>query len=236
MAPQRAAEPYQAQVPYPPQDLFRAPQPGQAPASHPTQEPYPAQGLYRPAEQTRATDPFQAAEPTQVAHLYPAADPYLETEPPEAPGARRAAPLAEEEEAVEADVTSFPGAVGWTIAGTILPGLGFLRAKRWGEGIMTLIFFLAIVGGVGYLAYQRTFALKLMTSPITLLGIAVLCGMLAILVTGIILSTYLALRPHVITSGQRIIGGVLVIVLSFLVCVPLAVGAGFSLSQAGIIH
>jgi hypothetical protein len=153
------------------------------------------------------------------------------TEPYEAPGARRAAPAV-----IEEDITSFPGAIGWTIAGTILPGVGFLRAKRWGEGIMTLIFFLAIVGGAGYLAYERTFALKLMTSPITLLGIAVLCGMLAILVTGIILATYLALRPHVITAGQRIAGGVLVLVLSFLVCVPLAVGAGYSLSQAGLVH
>ena len=152
-------------------------------------------------------------------------------EPAGAAGARRAVA-----DPVEDEVTSFPGALGWTIAGTILPGLGFLKAKRWGEGITTLVFFLAIVGGVGYLAYERTFAAKLLKSPITLLGIAVLCGMLGILIIGIILSTYLALRPQLVTARQRIVGGVVVLVLSFVACLPLAVGAGYSLSQAGIIH
>jgi len=48
--------------------------------------------------------------------------------------------------------------------------------------------------------------------------------------------TYLALRPHVVTAGQRITGAVLVLVLCFLVCLPLAVGAGYSLSQAGLVR
>ena len=145
--------------------------------------------------------------------------------------ARRAAPLD-----IADDVTSFPGAIGWTIAGTILPGLGFLRARRWAEGIITLICFVALVGGVGHLAYERTFVVRLTTSPITLLGIAVLCGMLGILITGIILATYLALRPHVVTVGQRIAGAVVVLVLCFVVCLPLAVGAGYSLSQASLVR
>ena len=153
------------------------------------------------------------------------------TELYESPSARRAEPVS-----VEDDVTSFPGTIGWTIAGTILPGLGLLKARRRGEGIMTLVFFLAVVGGVGYLAYERTFVAKLMTSHVTLLGIAVLCAMLAIMIIGIILATYLTLRPHVITVGQRIGGGVLVVVLSFLACLPLAVGAGYSLSQAGLLR
>ena len=145
--------------------------------------------------------------------------------------ARRAAPL----EIVD-DVTSFPGAIGWTIAGTILPGLGFLKARRWFAGIFTLICFVALVGGVGYLAYERTFVVRLTTSPITLLGIAVLCGMLGVLITGIVLATYLALRPQILSAGQRIVGAVVVLVLCFVVCLPLAVGAGYSLSQAGLVR
>jgi len=69
-----------------------------------------------------------------------------------------------------------------------------------------------------------------------MLGIAVLCGMLGILITGIILATYLALRPHVVTVGQRIAGAVVVLVLCFVVCLPLAVGAGYGLSQAGLVR
>ena len=153
------------------------------------------------------------------------------TELYESPSARRAEPVP-----IEDDVTSFPGAIGWTIAGTILPGVGLLRARRRFEGITTLVFFLAVVGGAGYLLYERTFLAKLMTSHITLIGIAVLCALLAIMITGIILATYYLLRPHVITAGQRIGGGVLVLVLSFFACLPLAVGAGYSLSQAGLVR
>jgi hypothetical protein len=153
------------------------------------------------------------------------------SEQSDADGARRAAPLD-----VEDDVTSFPGAIGWTIVGTILPGLGFLKARRWFEGIFTLVCFVLLAGGVGYLVYQRTFAIRLTTSPITLLGIAVLCGMMAVLITGIVLGTYFALRPQIVTVGQRIAGAIVVLVLCFLVCLPLAVGAGYSLSQAGLVR
>ena len=149
----------------------------------------------------------------------------------DAGSARRAAPLD-----IADDVTSFPGAIGWTIAGTILPGLGFLKARRRVEGIFTLICFVLLCAGVGYLTYDRAFVVRLTTSPITLLGVAVLCGMLGVLIIGIILATYLALRPQVVTPGQRIAGAVLVLVLCFVVCLPLAVGAGYSLSQAGIVR
>jgi hypothetical protein len=231
-------EPYQAPEPGQAPELYRAPEPGQAPELYRASEPGHAAELYRAPESgtTPATYPNQQSYPAQEpvpAHLYRAAEPYQPAQPSEAPSARRAAPLVEEE---DQDITSFAGTIGWTILGTILPGLGFLKARRRGEGITTLIFFLAIVGGLGYLAYQRTFALKLMTSPITLLGVAVLCGMLGILIIGIILATYFALRPRVITAGQRIAGGVLVVVLSFLVCLPLAVGAGYSLSAVGLVH
>src|SRR5665811_1745766 len=74
-----------------------------------------------------------------------------------------------------------PGRHRLDIVGTILPGLGFLKARRWFEGTFTLLCFVLLAGGVGYLAYQRTFAIRLTTSHITLLGIAVLCGMLGIL-------------------------------------------------------
>jgi hypothetical protein len=153
------------------------------------------------------------------------------TQPYQAPGARRAAPLADE----VIDVTSFPGAVGWTIAGTIIPGLGFLKARRWFDGVMTLIFFVFVLAGLGYLAYEPAFAKALLSSPITLLGIAVLCGILGVLIIGIILATYLAVRPQVVTAGQRISGGILVAVLSFVVCIPLAVALGYTLSKAGYI-
>ena len=149
----------------------------------------------------------------------------------EASGARRAAPVADE----PADVVSFPGAVGWTIAGTIIPGLGFLKARRWFDGVMTLVFFVFVLAIVGYLVYEPAFAKALMTSPITLLGIAALCAILGIMIIGIILATYHALRPHVVTSGQRIFGAVLVFVLCFVVCLPLAVGAGYTLGQAGLV-
>jgi hypothetical protein len=203
--------------------LYRAPQEPLAPAQPPVAQDQLA-ALYRAPEQRLAPAPDQAPLQLLASASHEAA---LE----EAPGARPAEPVV-----ADPDVTSFRGAIGWTIAGTILPGLGFLKARRWFEGIFTLLCFVLLVGGVGYLVYQRTFIVRLTTSPITLLGIAVLCGMMAILITGIILATYYALRPHVVTAGQRIGGAVLVLVLSFLVCLPLAVGAGYTLSQAGLVR
>jgi hypothetical protein len=164
-----------------------------------------------------------------VQHLSPASHAALQ----ETPGARRAEPA--EPVVADPDVTSFPGTIGWTIAGTIIPGLGFLKARRWFDGVMTLVFFVFVLAIVGYLVYEPAFAKALMTSPITLLGIAVLCTILGIMIIGIILATYHALRPHVVTPGQRIFGAVLVFFLSFVVCLPLAVGAGYTLSQAGLI-
>lgn len=145
--------------------------------------------------------------------------------------ARRAVPIEDEE-----DLTTFPGAVGWTIAGTLLPGLGFLKARRWPEGVVTLLFFLTLIGGVGYLFYQRSFLTLLTSSPITLTGLALLCGLLGLMITGIIIGTYLSLRPHVVSRGQRLLGALLVVVLTFVVCTPLAVAIGESLSQAGLVR
>ncbi len=134
------------------------------------------------------------------------------------------------------DRTRFRGAVGWTIAGTILPGLGLLKARRWPEGVVTLLLFLGLVVGVGYLTFERAFLDVLTSSPITLTGIALLCGMLALMMTGVIVGTYRSLSPHLLSLGQRRAGGALVAVLVFVVCVPLAVGIGVSLSEAGLLH
>lgn len=202
----------------PPAALYRAPEGQLAPTQPPAPQDHLA-ALYRAPEQQLAPAPDQAP----VQHLVPASQ--------EAPGARRAEP-----DAAEPDVTSFPGAVGWTIAGTIIPGLGFLKARRWFDGIMTLVFFVFVLAIIGYLAYEPAFAKALLRIPITLVGIASLCGILGVMIIGIILAEYLALRPHVITAGQRIVGAVLVVVLGFLVCVPLAVGAGYCLSQAGVLR
>jgi len=153
------------------------------------------------------------------------------TEPLQPAGARRAAQFHDADD----DITSFGGAIGWTLAGTIIPGIGFLRARRWFEGVMTLIFLIMVLGIVGFLLYERDFAKALFTSPITLSGIAVLCGMLAILLTGVIAATYLVLRPRVITPAQRIGGALVVFVLTLLACAPFAIGVGYALSQARIV-
>lgn len=152
------------------------------------------------------------------------------TELDELAGARRAADPADD------DVTTFGGAIGWTVAGTLLPGLGFLKARRWPEGIVTLLFFATLVGGVGYLLYERTFLARLTSSPVTLTGLALLSGMLGLMMAGIIVATYRSLRPHLLTSGQRNAGGLVVTVLTFVVLAPLAVGIGVSLTQAGLVH
>jgi anionic cell wall polymer biosynthesis LytR-Cps2A-Psr (LCP) family protein len=93
----------------------------------------------------------------------------------------------------------------------------------------------ASLGGIGYLAYEGHLAARLVVNPIALIALATLCGVLAILMTGLVVATYVALRPGTITVIQRIIGAIVVGVLCFVVVAPLAVVATAGYAQAKLV-
>jgi len=130
---------------------------------------------------------------------------------------------------------SFSNALGWTILGTMFPGVGLVRGGSRFSGIAALVIFLASLVGLGYLAYEAHLAARLIVDPIALIIVATLCGVLAILVTGLVVATYVALRPRTVTVLQRIIGAIVVGVLCFVVTVPLAVVATAGYAQAKLV-
>ena len=130
---------------------------------------------------------------------------------------------------------SFSNALGWTIVGTLFPGVGLVRGGSRFSGIAALVIFLASLGGLGYLAYESHLAARLVVNPIALIILATLCGVLAILMTGLVVTTYVALRPRTVTILQRIIGAIVVGALCFAVSVPLAVVATAGYAQAKLV-
>jgi len=128
---------------------------------------------------------------------------------------------------------TFARAIGGTIAGTVLPGLGFLLARRKVAGGLVLLAFL----GLGYVIlasvlFERQAVLALLLKPSTLRIIAGALAVGAVLWVCVIVLTHLWLRPNNLSPVRRGIGGALVAVLSFAVSAPLAVGAVYAGTSA----
>ncbi|PRX98696.1 LCP family protein [Allonocardiopsis opalescens] len=128
-----------------------------------------------------------------------------------------------------------PSALGWTILSTAVPGLAHLRAGRRGLGFFLLTCFLLLVAGIAALAWWalagdgllelRRIALE---EPQLVLGagIALLVG--ALVWVGIIVHSFLVIRPR----RLRWPGAALSVVVVAALCVGVAVPAGAAASYA----
>jgi LCP family protein required for cell wall assembly len=123
----------------------------------------------------------------------------------------------------------------WTVLGTVIPGVGLLRARRWVSGFTALLGTFALVGGLAYVASdrQRLFAAAL--TPSVLKSMTIVLVLVAILWAMVIAASHVALRPAWLSGGQRAIGGLLVGALTFATAAPLAVAARYSYDQASLV-
>lgn len=129
--------------------------------------------------------------------------------------------------------SSFGGAIGWTVLGTIVPGLGLWRSGRRVTGAAIMAAVALAIASLITLALVNPQALKAaVLDPNTLYGIA--AAMLAIGLgwVTVITTTHLSLRPRRATPLERIFGGALVGVLSFAVAAPLAFGSNLAYTSA----
>ncbi|MGC4151659.1 MAG: LCP family protein [Propionicimonas sp.] len=127
-------------------------------------------------------------------------------------------------------------AAGWTVLGTILPGLGLWRSGRKVAGSLVMAVVLLLVGGlVGFAVTQRQALVSFATNPQVLRGASVGLLILAVAWVIVIGATHLALRPAGATAGQRIAGAALVGGLSFVVAAPLALGANVAYSASSLV-
>lgn len=127
----------------------------------------------------------------------------------------------------------FGGAVGWTLLGTLIPGLGLWRGGHRIIGGIIMGFLLVTVGGLTAFAFMQPKRLTAMVAdPNVLVGVAATLLVLALGWVVVITTTHLSLRPVRASAVQRIIGGVLVGVLAFTVAAPMAIGANLSYTSA----
>ena len=136
-----------------------------------------------------------------------------------------------------ADQRTFGSAVGWTVLGTIIPGLGLWRAgRRVLGGVLMGLFALVVGGGIALFITQRKLLSNLALAPNALEGLAVGLVAIAVLYVIIIGFTHLALRPDHPTTGQRLAGAGVVGLLSFVVAAPMAVGSSYAWATAGLVN
>jgi LCP family protein required for cell wall assembly len=129
----------------------------------------------------------------------------------------------------------FGRTIAFTIAGTAVPGLGLIAARRRLVGGVILGIFLTgllIIGS--WAAVDLEGLLSVAVRPAVLNTLAIVLLVTALLWVGVIVATHLALRRKP-TRPQRAIGAVLVGVLAFAVAAPMAVAARYSYDQASLV-
>jgi LCP family protein required for cell wall assembly len=123
---------------------------------------------------------------------------------------------------------TFRRAVALTVAGTAIPGLGLIAGRRRIIGSVILGLFAAGLLALGvYAGFDRQGLLARAVDPTTLRRAAVALVVIGIVWVAVIIASHLCLRSRP-TRGQRVIGGILVALLSFAVAAPTAVAAHYS--------
>jgi LCP family protein required for cell wall assembly len=125
--------------------------------------------------------------------------------------------------------------VVYTIAGTALPGLGLIAAKRRIAGWIILGLFLAVLATLAVWATLDLQGLvSLAVRPAVLRALTVGLILLALAWVGVVVISHLSLRTRP-TQTQRITGGILVGALAFAVTAPMAVASRYSYDQANLV-
>ena len=129
----------------------------------------------------------------------------------------------------------FRRAMAFTVAGTLIPGLGLIAAKRRVAGVIVLAVFLgAVLVLAGWAISDPQAVAAMAVRPSMLNGLAVALVITAVAWVGVVVATHLALRSNP-NRTQRLVGGVLVGVLAFAVAAPMAVAARYSYDQASLV-
>ena len=125
--------------------------------------------------------------------------------------------------------------MAYTVAGTALPGLGLIAAKRRVAGSIILGLFLAVVSTLAvWAALDLQGLVSVAVRPAVLRTLTVALILVALFWVVVVVTSHLSLRTRP-TQGQRITGGVLVGALAFAVTAPMAVASRYSYDQANLV-
>ncbi len=151
------------------------------------------------------------AGPDESEHAYEAAH----AAAPTSPGRPRHRPQR------AASDRSFGASLGWAAAGTVLPGLGLTRTRARAVGYVLLVaFVLAVAAVVVGALFARDLALSVLVLPGVMTAAWVAVVVFGVVWVGSIVATHLMLRPERPTWWQRLLGTLVVAVLSLAVAAP----------------
>jgi LCP family protein required for cell wall assembly len=121
------------------------------------------------------------------------------------------------------------------VAGTVVPGLGLLAARRRVVGGVILAIFVSALATLGiWAAVDFKSLASLAVRPSALHVLSVLLIIIALAWVAVVVASHLALRGRP-SRTQRITGAILVGILAFAVAAPMAVAARYSYDQAQVI-
>jgi LCP family protein required for cell wall assembly len=131
---------------------------------------------------------------------------------------------------------SFGAALGWSVLGALLPGVGYLAAGRRRLGAVVLGLFLVLVGAVVWLATAgRRFAARAAVDTDVLLWTTVGIGALAVLWATVVVTGYRMLLPRPTSAGRHALGGLLVAVLVAGIAGPAVLAGQFVITSRDLI-
>ncbi|MDR1513570.1 MAG: LCP family protein [Propionibacteriaceae bacterium] len=130
---------------------------------------------------------------------------------------------------------SFLGALTWTASGTIIPGIGLLRAGKRVAGVLALTCLVAVVGAAVYFGLNGQTALRLVTSVRVIQLAAVALVVLGAAWAALSVATYWCLAPRRLRAPSRVVAGLVVTFFTFSVTCPLLIGAQYAVSSAQVI-
>lgn len=132
---------------------------------------------------------------------------------------------------------SFPLAMGLTVAGTIIPGVGLLAAGRRKLGLTALGAFTLLVGTTVYLATAgRRTVLHWTVQPDALTALAIVLPLLGVAWGAMTVLTYQSLRPRTNGTRRRLLSGCVVAALVLATLGPLVTAGRYALIQKSLIQ
>lgn len=123
----------------------------------------------------------------------------------------------------------------WTVLGTVVPGVGLMKAGRKVAGAVALGITVFVVAGLAFIASDRQTLFTVALTPSVLKALTIGLIVAGILWATLIAATHLSLRPSWATAGQRVAGSLLVGLLVFGITAPMAVAARYAYDQATLV-
>ena len=127
------------------------------------------------------------------------------------------------------------GALAVTVLGAVVPGAGFLWARRIMLGLLVLVPALAIVAAVPFQVRDLETALDLAVDPARLEVVAWVLGGALLLWAATVVATYVLVRPRTLSRPAGFLGATLVAALCAAVAGPVVLGAYYARVQADLV-